>query len=316
MNWKGTSVLVTGGAGFLGSHLVDRLIELGSTVTVIDDLSFGKRENVNKRADFVELDIKNYGALKNVVSRVSPKVVYHLAANATTKESAMGWSDPVSDYQINAIGTLNVLMAMADAGLKSHVIYASSAAVYGEPEYTPIDEKHPTNPKSPYGVSKLAGEKYMLIYHKECGIPATVLRIFNVYGPRQPRYVMFDLLKKLKRDPSKLKVIGTGEQVRNYCYVSDAIDAFVLAAEKNAVGEIFNLAGKDIVNIRELVEKILGMLGLSGRTRVSYTGESWRGDILRLVANTLKIRERLGFEPRVPLDEGLSRLMGWFEESF
>lgn len=316
MNWKGTSVLVTGGAGFLGSHLVDRLIELGSTVTVIDDLSFGKRENVNKRADFVELDIKNYGALKNVVSRVSPKVVYHLAANATTKESAMGWSDPVSDYQINAIGTLNVLMAMADAGLKSHVIYASSAAVYGEPEYTPIDEKHPTNPKSPYGVSKLAGEKYMLIYHKECGIPATVLRIFNVYGPRQPRYVMFDLLKKLKRDPSKLKVIGTGEQVRNYCYVSDAIDAFVLAAEKNAVGEIFNLAGKDVVNIRELVEKILGMLGLSGRTRVSYTGESWRGDILRLVANTLKIRERLGFEPRVPLDEGLSRLMGWFEESF
>lgn len=316
MNWKGTSVLVTGGAGFLGSHLVDRLIELGSTVTVIDDLSFGKRENVNKRADFVELDIKNYGDLKNVVSRVSPKVVYHLAANATTKESAMGWSDPVSDYQINAIGTLNVLMAMADAGLKSHVIYASSAAVYGEPEYTPIDENHPTNPKSPYGVSKLAGEKYMLIYHKECGIPATVLRIFNVYGPRQPRYVMFDLLKKLKRDPSKLKVIGTGEQVRNYCYVSDAIDAFVLAAEKNAVGEIFNLAGKDVVNIRELVEKILGMLGLSGRTRVSYTGESWRGDILRLVANTLKIRERLGFEPRVPLDEGLSRLMGWFEESF
>ncbi|MBA7507799.1 UDP-glucose 4-epimerase [subsurface metagenome] len=316
MNWKGTSVLVTGGAGFLGSHLVDRLIELGSTVTVIDDLSFGKRENVNKRADFVELDIKNYGALKNVVSRVSPKVVYHLAANATTKESAMGWSDPVSDYQINAIGTLNVLMAMADAGLKSHVIYASSAAVYGEPEYTPIDENHPTNPKSPYGVSKLAGEKYMLIYHKECGIPATVLRIFNVYGPRQPRYVMFDLLKKLKRDPSKLKVIGTGEQVRNYCYVSDAIDAFVLAAEKNAVGEIFNLAGKEVVNIRELVEKILGMLGLSGRTRVSYTGESWRGDILRLVANTLKIRERLGFEPRVPLDEGLSRLRGWFEESF
>lgn len=316
MNWKGTSVLVTGGAGFLGSHLVDRLIELGSTVTVIDDLSFGKRENVNKRADFVELDIKNYGDLKNVVSRVSPKVVYHLAANATTKESAMGWSDPVSDYQINAIGTLNVLMAMADAGLKSHVIYASSAAVYGEPEYTPIDEKHPTNPKSPYGVSKLAGEKYMLIYHKECGISATVLRIFNVYGPRQPRYVMFDLLKKLKRDPSKLKVIGTGEQVRNYCYVSDAIDAFVLAAEKNAVGEIFNLAGKEVVNIRELVEKILGMLGLSGRTRVSYTGESWRGDILRLVANTLKIRERLGFEPRVPLDEGLSRLRGWFEESF
>ncbi|MBA7682996.1 UDP-glucose 4-epimerase [subsurface metagenome] len=315
MNWKRTSVLVTGGAGFLGSHLVDKLIELGSIVTVIDDLSFGKRENVNERADFVELDIKNYGALKNVIHKVSPKVVYHFAANATTRESAMGWSDPVSDYQVNALGTLNVLRAMADAGLKSHVVYASSAAVYGEPEYIPIDEKHPTNPKSPYGVSKLAGGKYTLIYHKEYGIPVTILRIFNVYGPRQPRYVMFDLLKKLKRDPDKLEVIGTGEQIRNYCYVLDAVDAFILVVEKNAVGEIFNLAGGDVINIRGLVEKILGMLGLSGRTRVSYTGESWKGDIIRLVADTSKIKKHLGFEPKTPLDEGLLRLRGWFEES-
>ena len=313
MNWEGTNILVTGGAGFLGSHLVDRLIELGASVTVIDDLSFGKRENVNKSANFIELDIRNYNVLKNVVSKVSPEIVYHLAASATTKESAMGWLDPVFDYQVNAIGTLNILRAVIDADLNSHVIYASSAAVYGEPEYTPIDEKHPTNPKSPYGVSKLAGEKYALAYFKEHGLPVTIMRIFNTYGPRQPRYVMFDLLGKLKRDPSKLEVIGTGDQLRNYCYVSDAIDASILAAEKHAVGEVFNLAGTDSISIKELVERILKMLDLDKKTKVIYTGESWKGDIIKLVADTSKIRSRFAFEPSDTLDVGLSRLRRWFE---
>lgn len=316
MEWKGKRILVTGGAGFLGSHLVDRLVERGSSVTVVDDFSFGKRENLNKQARFIKLDIRNYEALKATISEAKPEMVFHLAASATTKESAMGWLDPVFDYQVNAMGTLNVFRAIVSAGLKPHVIYASSAAVYGEPEYTPIDEKHPTNPLSPYGVSKLAGEKYAFAYFKEHGIPVTIMRIFNTYGPRQPRYVMFDLLGKLKHYPSKLEVIGTGEQLRNYCYVSDTTDAFILAAEKHAVGEVFNLAGKNAISIKELVERILKMLDLSGKTMVSYTGESWKGDIVKLVADTSRIKERLGFEPKVPLNEGLSRFREWFEESF
>lgn len=316
MGWKGKSVLVTGGAGFLGSHLVDRLVELGSNVTIVDDLSFGKQENLNKQAKFIKLDIRNYEALKVSMSETAPEIVFHFAASATTKESAMGWLDPVFDYEVNTVGTLNVFKAVVGAGLKPHVIYASSAAVYGEPEYTPIDEEHPTNPLSPYGVSKLAGEKYAFAYNKEQGIPITIIRIFNTYGPRQPRYVMFDLLWKLKCNPDKLEVIGTGEQLRNYCYVSDAIDAFILAAEKHAVGEVFNLAGENAINIKELVWRILKMLNLSGRTEVSYTGESWKGDIVELVADTSKIRERLGFEPKIPLDVGLSRLRDWFEVNF
>lgn len=315
MELQGRKVLVTGGAGFLGSHLVDRLVELGSSTTVVDDLSFGKKENLNERAKFVEFDIRDYGALKAAISEVRPEVVFHLAASATTKESAMGWSDPVFDYEVNAIGTLNLLRAVVDGGLKPRFVYVSSAAVYGEPEYTPIDEGHPTNPISPYGVSKLAGEKYALAYFRERGLPVTVLRVFNSYGPRQPRYVMFDLLKKLKKNPDRLEVIGTGEQLRSYCYVTDTIDGFILALKEEAVGEVFNLAGRGVVNIRELVDEILGLLDLKGRTKISYTGESWRGDIMRLVPDISRM-ERLGFEPRVGLEEGLSRLREWFEESF
>jgi UDP-glucose 4-epimerase len=315
VNWREANVLVTGGAGFLGSHLVDTLTELGSNVTVIDDLSFGRRRNVNKRARFIRLDVTKYTLLEKAIARARPAIIYHLAANATTKETAMGWSDPVSDYRVNAVGTLNILRAAADLGLNPHVIYASSAAVYGEPEHVPIDEKHPTNPQSPYGVSKLAGEKYMLIYHKERALPVTVLRIFNVYGPRQPRYVVLDLLKKLKQNPNDLEVIGTGEQIRTYCYVSDAIEAFVLAAQQQYFGEVLNLAGNDITSIKELAERIVAMLGLTGRAKIHYTGQSWRGDILRLVADGSEAKKRLGFEPKISLDEGLRKVKKWFDEN-
>lgn len=315
MKWGQTSVLVTGGAGFLGSHLVDKLVELGSNVTVVDDLSFGRRKNVNKQARFVRLDITKFALLEKAIARARPGIIYHLAANATTKETAMGWSDPASDYRVNAVGTLNVLRAVADLGLNPQIIYASSAAVYGEPEYVPIDEKHPTNPQSPYGVSKLTGEKYMLIYHKERALPVTVLRIFNVYGPRQPRYVILDLLKKLERNPNDLEVIGTGEQIRTYCYVSDAIEAFVLAAQEQSVGEVLNLAGNDITSIKELAERIVAMLGLTGKTKIHYTGQSWRGDILRLVSEGSKAKKRLGFEPKISLDEGLRKVKKWLDEN-
>lgn len=299
----------------MGSHLVDRLVEIGSNTTVADDLSFGKQENLNEQAKFVKLDIRNYEALKAMISKVKPEVVFHLAASATTKESAMGWFGPVFDYEVNAIGTLNILRAAVDGGLKPRFVYVSSAAVYGEPEYTPIDEGHPTNPISPYGISKLASEKYALAYFRERGLPVTVLRVFNSYGPRQPRYVMFDLLKKLKENPDKLEVIGTGEQVRSYCYVTDTIDGFILALKDEAVGKVFNLAGRDVVSIKELVDEILNLLDLKGRTKVTYTGKSWRGDIMKLVPDTSRM-ERIGFEPRVNLEEGLSKLRDWFEEKF
>jgi len=311
MDISNTRTLVTGGAGFIGSHLVDKLIELGSRVTVVDNLAFGSKDNVNNQANFVYLDIDDYMGLRKVISDTNPHLVFHLAANATTKETAMGWHDPIADYQVNAVGTLNILQAIADSSIDCHVIYASSAAVYGEPEYVPIDEKHPTNPISPYGVSKLTGEKYALAYLREQGVKTTVLRIFNTYGPRQPRYVIFDLVEKLRKNSTRLEVIGTGKQIRDYCYVSDTVNAFILVAKKEKEGEIFNVAGGNAISIKSLTELIIRSLGLEGKIEIRYTGESWKGDIVRLSADISKINQELGFEPEVSLEEGLHRFITW-----
>ena len=276
----------------------------------------GEKDNINKEANFENLDITNYEKLKELILEVKPKAVYHLAANATTRESSMGWDNPIFDYEVNTFGTLNLLRAADELESKPHFVYASSAAVYGEPRYTPMDEEHPTNPQSPYGVSKLSSEKYLLAYQRERDIPATILRIFNCYGPRQPRYVMFDFLKKLKENPDELEVIGTGDQVRTYCYVSDAVEGIINAADEEASGEVFNLAGGDVITISELAEKIVETMGLEDRTDISYTGESWEGDIVKLVADSSKIEEDLGFETSVGLEEGLSNLKDWFEEVY
>lgn len=307
-----TRSLVTGGAGFIGSHLVDELIRLGSRVTVVDNLSSGCKENINRHADFIHLDICDYISLKKVISDANPHLIFHLAANATTKETALGWHDPIADCQVNAIGTLNIFRSVVDLGTDSYIIYASSAAVYGEPEYVPIGEKHPKNPISPYGVSKLTGEKYALAYFKEYGVKTTILRIFNTYGPRQPRYVVLDLIQKLQKNPNKLEVLGTGQQIRDYCYISDAINAFVLATKIEKVGQTFNVAGGSPISISYLTKLIIKILGLERKVQVCYTGESWNGDIMRLSADISRIKAELGFSPQVSLEEGLHRFVRWF----
>lgn len=194
------------------------------------------------------------------------------------------------------------------------IIYASSAAVYGEPEYVPIDENHPLNPVSPYGASKLAGEKLGFAYYLTYGIPFVSMRIFNTYGPRQRRYVMFDFLRKLKKNQKKLEVLGTGGQIRDYCYVRDTANAFIVAAEnENTVGEAFNIAGGNPISIKELAELMVRILRLEGNTEIYYTGKSWKGDIVKLVADISKIK-KLGFKPRTKLKEGILKLKDWFEE--
>ena len=191
------------------------------------------------------------------------------------------------------------------------VVYSSSAAVYGEPQYTPVDENHPTNPVSPYGISKLSGEKYAFAYFTEFGLKAISARIFNTYGARQPRYVIFDLLKKLQMDPSKLEVLGTGDAIRDYSYVSDTVNALLLLLQRGACGESYNIAGNNPISIKELVHLILSELDLTGKTKVLYTGESWKGDIKRMIADTTKIN-KLGFEPKIRLEKGIRETIQWF----
>ena len=312
---KNKNVLVTGAAGFIASHLVDALIRKGVNLIAIDNLKDGKIENLEKSKDqicFKKVDIRDYEGLREIIKE-EVEIVFHFAANANVPYSV---EDPRYDFEANAGGTFNVLKSCMDTNIEK-IIYASSAAVYGEPEYIPIDESHPLNPISPYGASKLAGEKLGFAYYRTYGIPFISLRIFNTYGPRQRRYVMFDFLKKLKENSKKLKVLGTGEQIRDYCYVRDTVNAFILAAEKeNTVGEVFNVAGGNPISIRELAELMIRILGLEGDTEIYYTGKSWKGDIFNLVADNSKNTDNLGFKPRVRLDEGIEKLIDWFDNQY
>lgn len=309
MSLAQSRVLVTGGAGFIPSHVVDLLVAQGAKVVILDDMSAGKAENLAAVKDDVELIIGSVADADLVDKLVAGcRIVFNFAANADVPRSV---KFPEVDFATNAVGAFNVYASCRRHGVE-RVMQASTAAVYGEPEYTPMDERHRLRPISPYGSSKLAAEATGLAWHHAYGLPFTAIRIFNTYGPRQPRYVIYDLFRKIQANRKRLEVLGTGEQVRDYCYVADTAAAFVnLALDPNAVGDVYNIAGGSPVSIRQLVAMILDTLGLTD-TEVYYTGQSWPGDINRLVAGLDKIKGT-GFAPTIDLTEGLKRFAAWIE---
>lgn len=311
MNLQGASVLVTGGAGFIGSHVTEQLVGRGARVTVLDDMSAGRLKNLAAVLPDIEMVTGSVADAPLVSRLVSAKtVVFNFAANADVPRSV---SDPQLDFTSNAIGTFNLLTACRQHGVE-RVLQASTAAVYGEPLLTPMSEEHQLRPISPYGASKLAAESLGLAYHHTYDLPFTAVRIFNTYGPRQPRYVIHDLFRKLERDSRRLEVLGTGEQVRDYCYVDDTARAFCDLCERDdAVGRVYNIAGGTPLSIRELVALILECLGLHDTT-VHYTGVSWPGDITRLVADITRIRAT-GFAPTVDMPTGLARFRDWLQSN-
>lgn len=302
-------IVVTGGAGFIGSHLVDSLVE-DNDVRVIDNLDFGKREYVNDDAELVEIDIRDYEEVKEAIG--SPDVIFHFAARAQTRSTSIGWDDPQLDCEVNAKGTINIFEAVREKEISPKVVYASSAAVYGPPENPPISEDHPKKPVSPYGVHKYAGENHMHAYVEEQGLDISAVRIFNTFGPRQPRYVMYDFFKKLQENNSELEVLGTGKQIRDYCYIDDTVKAFEIVAEKGEAGESYNMSGENVISINELAELMIEISDLGAD--YYNTQETWDGDISRLEADITKLKE-LGFEPEVGLEEGLERFKEWFEKT-
>lgn len=308
--FTGKTVLVTGAAGFIGSHLTDALVALGAQVRALDNLSDGDLSNLDGvigNIEFVEGSITDPQILDRVAKGCD--VVFHMGANASVPRSS---ENPAYDFQANMIGTFEVLEAVRRHAV-GRLIFASSAAVYGEPqtESGQMGENHPFVPKSPYGGTKLAGEFMIDAYTRCYDIDHRRVRIFNTFGPRQRKYVMFDLLEKLRRDQKILEVIGTGEQQRDYNYVGDTVLALLtVAAHPDARGGVYNIAGGRPISIRQLVDRIIELTGID-RPEITYTMQSWPGDVVRMVADTSRIEKGLGYKPLVGLDEGIRNLIEW-----
>ncbi|MFB3888112.1 MAG: NAD-dependent epimerase/dehydratase family protein [Candidatus Bathyarchaeia archaeon] len=299
---KAKKILVTGGAGFIGFHLSKKLTELGADVTIYDNLSSGKLENVKDvpQAHFIKGDILDLKKLCNL-----PKfdLIYHLAAQVVVPYSM---ENPTEDFETNAHGTINVLeKARKD---KARLVFASSAAVYGNPTQLPTPEAYGFHPFSCYGLSKVVGEEYAQIYTLQYGLDVTIFRFANVYGSRC-HGVINDFLDKLQKNPSKLEIIGTGQQARDFVHVSDVVEALVLAAGENAVGKTFNLGFGKTTKIIDLARMMLGILKLEGKTVVTTTGQSWQGDINTIWFDITKAKKELDWTPKIRLEDHLQTLI-------
>ncbi len=310
-SFRSQSVLVTGGAGFIGSHLVEMLVSAGGRLTVLDNLQAGSWENldaVRASVKFIEGDVRDYSVLAEALAASQPAYVIHLAANASVPGSV---DDPRYDFETNCAGTVALLDALRIAGQTPRVVVASSAAVYGEPESFPITESSPLVPISPYGASKVSAEVEGIMWSKVYGIPVVAARIFNTYGPRMPRFAVIDFLRKLQADSTRLEVLGSGKQVRDFNYVSDTVSGLLTLASSGVSGEAYNLASGVSYTVTELAQKLLLILGLQDTTSIEYTGSSWVGDAQRWEVDVTKIQD-IGHTTEVNLDEGLRRVVDWF----
>ena len=301
--------LVTGGAGFIGSHLVDRLVSEGFAVRVLDDLSSGCLLNIQGhvdagKVDFVRGDIRDQKVVAECVRGVG--FVVHLAAAVSVPFSVL---NPDLTFQTNVDGTLNVLTESAKAKV-NRVVFASTCAMYGDPEYLPVDEKHPVKPISPYAESKLAAEKFIIGFCERGVLDCVALRFFNVYGPRQclndysgviGRFVEF------ARRGQDLTIYGDGSATRDFVFVGDVVDAIMRCLESSgAVGEVFNVGTGKATTVRELAETVLELIPMG--SNIIY-GSPRVGDIKDSYADVSKAEKLLGFRAKTGLQCGLRVLI-------
>lgn len=302
--------LVTGGAGFVGSHIVEELLADGLEVVCLDDFSAGKLENLagfdnNSRLTVIEADISDKGSLSNAFDGVD--VVFHQAVSKNT----VCLEDPQRDLAINARGTLNLLEMARDANVRKFV-HASTGSVYGEAQYYPTDELHPLNPTSYYGVSKLAADRYVNVFRHLYGMNTTILRYYHVYGPRQENSDVGGVVSIFARKAAlgmPLTIYGDGTQLRSFTYVKDVVDINRLVAlDERSAGQIYNCASGARITIGELAADVLRLMG---RTDLSINYEDWKlGDIVTFDVSNERLRA-LGFEWKTEFADGLSDTIGW-----
>lgn len=297
---EGFRVLVTGGAGFIGSHLVDRLVELGHRVVIIDNLSSGSIYNVihhveRKSVEFIKGDLKDRDFTRNVVRDID--TVFHLAANPEVRVST---TSPSIHFDENIVATFNLLESMRLNDV-NEIVFASSSSVYGEPGKAIVSEIDPLKPISVYGASKAACEVLIHAYSKLYGLKAVVLRYANIIGPRLRHGVIYDLLLKLSKNRKILEVLGDGTQTRSYLHVKDAVEATILTWNiSRSDFEVYNIGNLDSLTVNDIVDVILTELGLKGTTEIVYKpilhGIGWPGDVKRIVLDISKLLN-IGWKP-------------------
>jgi nucleoside-diphosphate-sugar epimerase len=308
-----TRVLVTGGGGFIGSHLVSRLAAEGYEVRVLDNFATGRRENITDLGSEVELvegDLQSYERVHTAVREC--EVVFHQGALPSVPRSLQ---DPLTTNAVNVIGTLNVLLASRDSGVR-RIVFASSSSVYGATPELPKREDLPVAPISPYAVTKLAGESYCRSFSEAYGLETVTLRYFNVFGPRQdplsqyaaviPRFIEAGL------DGAELTVYGDGEQSRDFTYIDNVIEANILAMRSaSAAGQVFNAACGERITLNHLVKELGSIMG----TELTVRHVAPRaGEVRHSLADLSRAAEGLGYKPTVSFAEGLARAVAYFRE--
>jgi UDP-glucose 4-epimerase len=304
--------MVTGGAGFIGSHTVDALVASGAgEVAVLDDLSTGKRNQVNAKATLYQTDLRDAGAVASVVERLRPEIIFHLAAQMDVRRSV---ADPAFDAQVNLVGFLNLIESARRHGLKRVVFASTGGAIYGEQDEFPCSEEHPRRPVSPYGVAKLATEAYLFFYKAEYGIAYLALRFGNVYGPRQDPHgeagVVAIFCGRIL-DGKPVTIYGDGTQTRDYVYVGDVVRAVVAAAKSSASGIALNIGTGIETNVNDLYSTLAGIADFP--TQAEHAAAR-PGEQKRSVISPARAARELGWRPEKKLADGLEETFKYFKQ--
>jgi UDP-glucose 4-epimerase len=304
-------ILITGGAGFIGSNVADRYISLGHQVVIVDNLVTGRLENIPSQATFIEMDISD-AKIANVFANEKPDIVNHHAAQMDVRKSV---SDPIYDANVNVIGCLNLLQNCVEHRVKKFIFASTGGAIYGEQDYFPADEKHPLRPLSPYGITKLTTEKYLYFYHQTYQLNYTVLRYANVYGPRQNPHgeagVVAIFSEKILADQQPI-INGDGSQTRDYVFVGDVVQAndLVLGSGNQ---RIYNIGTGIETNVNELFQYIVKE---SGKSIPQKHAPAKPGEQMRSVLDFSFIKAELGWTPSVKLEDGINQTFEFFKSKY
>ncbi len=301
-------IVVTGGAGFIGSHITDKLVEDGNEVTIIDDLSAGRKEYVNPDAKFAPKDLSHEMVTRDLKGN---DAVFHMAADPDVRSSAR---IPTKSFNLNVIMTFRLLEACRKADIK-HLVFASTSTVYGDADIIPTPEDYPREPISNYGASKLACEAYCSAYAHSYGMKATMVRYANIFGERSSHGVMYDFYNKLKKNPKKLEILGDGNQDKSYLHVDDCVSATLTAFEKqDKIYDVFNIGSSEKHSVNEIAKLVCDAMKLKPEFKYKGGTRGWTGDVKLMLLDVNKI-ESLGWKQKISFQEGVKRYVKWLSKA-